>query len=100
MLTKSVVNQLVKNITGLTEMCFNLFYVNTRTTLERAQVYLNTTALIGLSAARINTKVIITRSIAIRTLEYLNKQGNYAIRVSPRRSYKAGNAAVALEAYK
>jgi hypothetical protein len=40
------------------------------------------------------------RSIAVRTLEYLNKQGNYIIRVSPRRSYKAGNAAAVLEVCK
>jgi hypothetical protein len=100
MLTKSAVNQLVKNIAGSTEMCFNLFRVNTGTTPERAWAYLDTTALMGLSAARTNTKVVVARGIAVRTPEYLNKQGNCAIRVSPRRSYKAGNAAAAPEACK
>ena len=38
------------------------------------------------------------RGIAVRTPEYLNKRGNCAIRVSPGRSCKAGNAAAALEA--
>jgi hypothetical protein len=56
--------------------------------------------VIGLSAARTNTKVIIARGIAVRTLEYLNKRGNCAIRVSPRHSYKAGNTATVLEVYK
>jgi hypothetical protein len=54
-------------------MCFNLFRVNTGTTPERAWAYLNTTALMGLSAARTNTKVVVARGIAVRTLEYLNK---------------------------
>ena len=54
-------------------MCFNLFYVNTRATLERAQVYFNITALIGLSAARINTKIIVARGIALSALKHRNK---------------------------
>ena len=73
MLTKGAVNQLVKNIAGLTEMCFNLFCVNTGTTLERAWVYLDTTALIGLSAARTNTKIVVARGIALSALKHRNK---------------------------
>ena len=73
MLTKGAVNQLVKNIAGLTEMCFNLFCVNTGTTLERAWVYLDTTALIGLSAARTNTKIVVARGIALSALKHCNK---------------------------
>jgi hypothetical protein len=98
MLTKSAVNQLVKNIAGSTEMCFNLFRVNTGTTPERAWAYLDTTALMGLSAARTNTKVVVARGIAVRTPEYLNERGNCAIRVSPGRSCEAGDAAAAPEA--
>jgi hypothetical protein len=35
-LAEGAVNQLVKDVTGLAEMCFNLFRVRTGTTLERA----------------------------------------------------------------
>ena len=100
MLAKGVVNKLVKDIIGLTEVCLYLLRVNTITTLERAQIYLNTTALIGLSITRIDTKIVITRSIALRALKYYNKGLNSAIRVSLRSSSKVGNTTTTLKARK
>ena len=100
MLIEGALNQLVKNIIGLLEVYFYLLYISTRVTLERAQVYLNATALIGISITRIDTKIIITRSIALSALKYYNKQYNYTIKVSVRGSYKAGITTIALEVYK
>jgi hypothetical protein len=73
MLTKGAVNQPVKNVAGSTEMCFNLFRVNTGTTPERAWAYLDTTALMGLSAARTNTKIVVARGIALSASKHRNE---------------------------
>ena len=54
-------------------MCFNLFRVNTGTTLERAWAYLDTTALMGLSAARTNTKIVVARGIALSASKHRNE---------------------------
>jgi hypothetical protein len=79
-------------------VCFYLLRVSTRATLERAWAYLNATALIGISATRTYTKIVVARSVALSAPKHCNKQCNCAIRVSLRSSCKAGNAAAALEA--
>jgi hypothetical protein len=78
-------------------VCFYLLRVSTRTTPERAWAYLDATALIGISATRTDTKIVVARSIALSALKHRNKRRNCAIRVSLRGSYKAGNAAAAPE---
>jgi hypothetical protein len=78
-------------------VCFYLLRISTGTTPERAWAYLNATALIGISATRTDTKIVVARSIALSALKHCNKQRNRAIRVSLRGSYKAGNTTTALE---
>lgn len=82
MLAEGAVNQPVKDVAGSTEVCLYLLRVNTGTTPGRAWTYLDTTALMGLSATGTDTEIVVARGITLSTPKNRNERRKCTIRVS------------------
>lgn len=97
-LAEGAVDQPVKNVAGSTEVCLYLLRVSTGTTPGRAWTYLDTTTLMGLSATRTNTEIVVARGIALSTPKHHDKRRNGVIRISLGSGCEASNAAAAPKA--